>query len=843
MESQSQIDRVDEETCLQPDLKADGSEQTLSGSEFDDDEFSYNRSGGDEEICLRPELKADGSEPVLQKTGFETDNGPGEDGVTWLLPELERDRSEPVLEMRDYTTIQTGTGFVQWHVYFPRPSEHSKSIHDPADTRLTNVFSLLSEPSTVNVFQQFLGYKEKEKLKRKEETRAFPKPTYCSAFDDDMRMKIKRYKSGINGGPRIKHELMEQEHGPNKDFKLLKDAYNSMKANVVCGPNTSFIVSDNASFKQRTPYGNTVLHLAANHGNNALVEEVAQHAPQLFTVVNDNYDTALHVAAKKGHRATIKLLLNKFLLFVRRETNGQGHQSILELMLMVSLTLFRNKQGNTFLHDAFMTSSHNGAVIFEAFEAPFIVGDSNNFDEARYKKVVHDLATFAVNVEGKSLLYLTIEANCEQGVNQLMDYCIDGDLKPKGKSPLLPALMNNNLGMLRTILSKKQGWIHLRNEQGWLPLHHSVLLGCLQGVLYLVEECPSCTVERDKNGSLPIHLACNEGHVKIVEELLKWCLDPADMVNDLGQNLLHIACTYRNYVLVRYLLEDPKLEIMINQKDINGNTPLHLATISWHPKIVHALTWDKRVDLSVLNDENLTALDIAEKSQGEMVSLSQRLTWNALVSAGTPRSSVRFHPKKVETNSTTTSDSDKHTHTTEQYKDRIDTLIVVSTLIITTSFAVGFTFPGDAEQGIPILLNRPMFHLFILSLTISVFGAISSTIILMWARLGDLHLAVFALSCAMPLLGLSLTSLSLAFLAGIYLIVCKLSWLATTFLVIGVVLILVVEFLYLLLLLPSTSSLPFFRYISYYPFLFYANIAEGKMDANKMGSKAIVRAR
>ncbi|KAK4280208.1 hypothetical protein QN277_011856 [Acacia crassicarpa] len=94
-----------------------------------------------------------------------------------------------------------------------------------------------------------------------------------------------------------------------------------------------------------------------------------------------------------------------------------------------------------------------------------------------------------------------------------------------GKSPLLPPLINKNLGMLKTILSKKKGGIHLRNEQGWLPLHHALLLGYLQGVLYLVEECSSCTMERDNNGSLPIHLACKEGHVKIVQELLKYCLD------------------------------------------------------------------------------------------------------------------------------------------------------------------------------------------------------------------------------------------------------------------------------------------------------------------------------
>ncbi|KAI9079415.1 hypothetical protein K1719_038604 [Acacia pycnantha] len=71
-------------------------------------------------------------------------------------------------------------------------------------------------------------------------------------------------------------------------------------------------VSNDAIFDQRTPSGNTVLHLAASYGNDVMVEKVVQHAPQLFMVVNDNYDTALQVAAKTGHFDTIKLLLKEF---------------------------------------------------------------------------------------------------------------------------------------------------------------------------------------------------------------------------------------------------------------------------------------------------------------------------------------------------------------------------------------------------------------------------------------------------------------------------------------------------------------------------------------------------
>ncbi|KAI9079429.1 hypothetical protein K1719_038618 [Acacia pycnantha] len=447
---------------------------------------------------------------------------------------------------------------------------------------------------------------------------AMGKPRQSSAIGDKEMQQNKQPLSRFEVVSHFKCKLMQQGHGPNMDFDLLKDAYD----NVVSASKTHFLVSDNAIFKQRTPLGNTVLHLAAGYGNDALVEKVAKHAPQLFTAVNNNYDTALHVAAKRGHGSTIKLLLNKFLLSIRSETNGNDHQSILEMIFLVSLTLFRNKQGNTFLHEAFITSSHNGAAIFQAFEAPFITTGSSEF-EASFKRIVNHLATFAVNVEERSLLYMTIDVDCKQVVNQLLDFCVEGKLKPQGKSPLLPTLIKNNSDLLGTILSKRPDWMHLRNEHGWFPLHYAAFLGNLQCVSYLVRKCPSCTMERDNKGYLPIHLACIEGHVKIFQELLKWCLDPAEMVNDLGQNLLHVACESGNYEVVRYLLKHPKLEIMINQKDFKGNSPLHLATSSWHSTIVHALTWDNKVDLSLLNHDNQTALDIAEATQGTSVSLSQ----------------------------------------------------------------------------------------------------------------------------------------------------------------------------------------------------------------------------
>lgn len=48
---------------------------------------------------------------------------------------------------------------------------------------------------------------------------------------------------------------------------------------------------------------------------------------------------------------------------------------------------------------------------------------------------------------------------------------------------------------------------------------------------------------------------------------------------------------------------------------MDGNTPLHLATINWHPRTISKLTRDASTNSRILNVQNkdgLTALDIAE---------------------------------------------------------------------------------------------------------------------------------------------------------------------------------------------------------------------------------------
>ncbi|PQP94301.1 protein ACCELERATED CELL DEATH 6 [Prunus yedoensis var. nudiflora] len=89
------------------------------------------------------------------------------------------------------------------------------------------------------------------------------------------------------------------------------------------------------------------------------------------------------------------------------------------------------------------------------------------------------------------------------------------------------------------------------------------------------------------------------------------------------------------------------------------------------------------------------------------------------------------------------------------------------------AFAAGFTMPGgnngDAPQeGMAILPTNAMFQAFVICNTIAMYIAILFAVCLIWAQLGDLNLVDTALRLALPLLGIALTMISLAFMAGVY---------------------------------------------------------------------------
>ncbi|KAI8012599.1 Ankyrin repeat-containing protein BDA1 [Camellia lanceoleosa] len=157
---------------------------------------------------------------------------------------------------------------------------------------------------------------------------------------------------------------------------------------------------------------------------------------------------------------------------------------------------------------------------------------------------------------------------------------------------------------------------------GWTPLRYVARFGHVERAKQLLDVDKSIAyVITDKDGKkTTLHVAASQGHVDMKEIRLQ-CPDCWEMVNDKGQNILHVVVQNENKKAVKFILENSQLSSVINHKDIDGKTPFHLATTALH---ANQLIYDTRADRITFNKENQTPLDVT--THNENVTLVTQVT-------------------------------------------------------------------------------------------------------------------------------------------------------------------------------------------------------------------------
>ncbi|KAF8391365.1 hypothetical protein HHK36_023669 [Tetracentron sinense] len=557
------------------------------------------------------------------------------------------------------------------------------------------------------------------------------------------------------------------------------------------------------------PNRNTVLHVAANLDNMSFVEEIRNYCPNIIEEKNSNDDTPLHIAARAGYPTVVQFLID----WARDEIHDPN-------------VLLRecNKYGNIALHEA-VRSRNPKVVELLMYADPQSMSILNNNGESPFY-LAADRGLFHTILK---MLFLILPL--EQDSSHTPS--IYGG--PNGQTPMHAAVARGHKDMLQVLLYEKKELIRVADYDGRTPLHYAASLGnYLNGVIRILITDAFCAYQEDKDGLLPIHLAAIKGHNDIVECMLKVCPDLREVLNGEDQNVLHVAAKSGKQKVVKSILKMPELSMLINETYNKGNTPLHLATIHWHPKIVTTLVHDKRVDMNLINDEGLTALDIAEKYIKTLVSFRKLLTLAALRTANAPR--ALLPPVIKETSEPENSQPNKKGLTVKFYRDKINTLVLVAALITTVTFAAGFTMPGGLDndgspsQGMATMLTKVEFQIFLICNTIAMYSSIISAITLIWAQLGDMDLLIVALRMSLVLLGIALTMMAFAFSAGVYLVVSKLKWLACLVIVMSSIFLLCIWVLFVALQIFIWSKFPIMRTICYCVFRVLVHAVGQGMD-------------
>ncbi|KAJ0965489.1 hypothetical protein J5N97_026627 [Dioscorea zingiberensis] len=185
-----------------------------------------------------------------------------------------------------------------------------------------------------------------------------------------------------------------------------------------------------------------------------------------------------------------------------------------------------------------------------------------------------------------------------------------------------------------------------------------------------------------------LHLCAKSGHLNVTEVIINYIVRKGGFEDVLRVKNMKGDTAFCSQRVVRYVLERPNLEKLLNDQDYEGNTPLHLAVTMGGKEIVYDFIKDDRLDSRVMNNEGLTPLDLSQKLNDHLKFPfnASSLIIRCLVDFGAIISPKRSDLQKR--NRTHDLESEKLCITVSQ------SLAIVSMLIATVTFAAGFTVPG-----------------------------------------------------------------------------------------------------------------------------------------------------
>ncbi|XP_071099029.1 serine/threonine-protein phosphatase 6 regulatory ankyrin repeat subunit B-like [Haliotis cracherodii] len=347
------------------------------------------------------------------------------------------------------------------------------------------------------------------------------------------------------------------------------------------------LVSQRADITLRDGYNNSVFHLACiggnisivkyllprtdinclgNHGRTAIMIAALLAKPTLFklllskkadTTLTDDYDDkVLHLACQGGNRSIVRYLMLKFAM------DASGRHGWTPIMIAAW------------------------------------TGRKDVFDLLVSQRVDISLT----DDDKDSVLHMA----CQGGNTAIVEYLLtvfDINLKGhNGLTPVMHAVRAGQKNMFNWLVSHKAD-LKLTDDYRENVLHAA----CQGGSTAIVEQLLSMfdINVKGKNGRTPVMHAVAAGQKNVFNMLLSQKAD-LKLLDDSGNNLLHLACQTGNQCIIKYLLT----RYDINSHGENGWTPIMMAALSGK-KDVFDLIATKGGDQSLTTSEKDNVLHAA----------------------------------------------------------------------------------------------------------------------------------------------------------------------------------------------------------------------------------------
>ncbi|MBA0600458.1 hypothetical protein Gorai_006645, partial [Gossypium raimondii] len=264
-------------------------------------------------------------------------------------------------------------------------------------------------------------------------------------------------------------------------------------------------------------------------------------------------------------------------------------------------------------------------------------------------------------------------------------------------TPLHIAVDEGCIEFAMEIMSLKPSFARKLNHQGLSPIHLAVEKGNQEMALRLIETDNDLVRVRGKNGVTPLHYICEVGtHDGLLDTFLKTCPDSIRDVTTPNCTALHIATENNRLdalqVLTRTLRKKDYCWEVVNRKDKNGNTALHIAARNYQPEMVKVLL-NCRANKHATNQHGLTALDVAQNR-------NSRESITVLRGCFIPRVSNFNHKLEKQIDKYVTKASLLIFHDMDNISgDDRSALLVILGLLLTAAYQASLSPPGGVWQG------------------------------------------------------------------------------------------------------------------------------------------------
>ncbi|XP_037366464.1 ankyrin repeat domain-containing protein 16 [Talpa occidentalis] len=293
------------------------------------------------------------------------------------------------------------------------------------------------------------------------------------------------------------------------------------------------------------PAGDTLLHLAARHGQRDVLAYLVEAWDMDIEASNRDYKRPLHEAASMGHRDCVRYLLGRGatvdclkkadwtpLMMACAKKNLEVIQDLVD---HGANPLLRNKDG----WNSFHIASREGD--------PLVL---------QYLLTTCPAAWKTESRIGRTPLHTAAMHGCLEAVKVLLQRChYKPDCRDKcGLTPFMDAIQCGHITIARLLLETQKVCVSAEDSLGAQAIHRAAVTGQDEAIRFLVSELGTdIDVRARATHFTALHYAAKEGHISTIQTLLSLGADISSK-DEKNRSALHLACTGQHRACVEFLL-------------------------------------------------------------------------------------------------------------------------------------------------------------------------------------------------------------------------------------------------------------------------------------------------